>query len=215
MKTFEFDGRGAAYLRTRLTEVAEWGGTLHVLSTALDVQLASALGRTWTLAPSETSPDHLYQFQRGGLLPENLDLSRAADVGDGSMMAIHSLKDEERVFLRNLLNEQTGSVCLIVDPLLKRGDPSITDFYATTAIYAADQVFHVVDATTDEETLACSLTAAPFWMDLRMVTGLPPECRLHREVANSDLVASASAVTAISCSAYDGEGFVVWQRASD
>jgi hypothetical protein len=164
------------------------------------------------MAPPETPSDRLYEFESGGLLHENLDISRAVDIGDGKMMAIESLREEERTLFVTLLRELPGRAGLFADPNPKRGDPCLSHF-ARTVLYAGEKVFHFVDAESDEETIELAFDAAPFWTSMWMVTSAPPKLRAEREISEEELRASAAAAIAVSFSAYDGEGFVVWQRA--
>lgn len=212
LKVFDLDVRGADYVRARLTGLSGWGGPEQALSVALADAITSVAGRIWTMAPPETPSDRLYEFESGGLLHENLDISRAVDIGDGKMMAIVSLRDEERTLFMTLLREFPGRAGLFADPILTRGDPCISDYYARTAIYAGDKVFHFVDAASDDETIDLAFDAAPFWTSMWLVTSAPPKLRVEREISEEELRASAATAIAVSFSAYDGEGFVVWQR---
>ncbi len=211
LKVFYLDVKGAPYVRARLTELCEWGGPEKALSMAVAEAIETVAGRIWTMAPPETSSERLCEFESGGLLTENLDMSRAVDVGGGKMMAIESLRDEERKLFETLLREQPGRGGLFADPIPKRGDPCVSHF-ASTALYAGEKIFHFVDAASDDETIALAFGAAPFWTSMWMVTSAPPKLRAERDISEEELRASAAAAIAVSFGAYDGEGFVVWQR---
>lgn len=213
LKVFDLDVRGAAYVRNRMADLSEWGSPERSLCRALAETMESSRGRISTIAPPETSDDRLYRFEEGGLLPENLDMSRAVDVGDGKMLAIERLCDEELALLMKLLKEQPGRAGIAVDPLATRGDPHTLSTYSRTSTYVGDRVFHVVDSAADQEAIELALNAAPFWTNLWAVTSAPPKPTPQREISEEDLCRSATAAIAISCGAYDGEGFVFWQRA--
>jgi hypothetical protein len=162
------------------------------------------------MAPPETPSDRLCEFDSGGLLHENLDISRAVDIGGGAMMAIESLREEERTLFVALLRESPGRAGLFADPNPKRGDPCISHF-DRTVLYAGDKIFHFVDAASDDETIDLAFGAAPFWTSMWLVTLAPSKLMVDREISVEELRASAAAAIAVSFSAYDGEGFVVWQ----
>lgn len=212
LRVFDLDARGADYVCSRLTGLSEWGGPVNTLCAALRETIRSAAGRIWTMAPPETSSDRLYQFEWGGLLPENLDMSRAVDAGGGTLLAIESLFEEERTLFARLLRERSGRAGVLADPNAMRGDPMLSTF-SRTAVYAGDQVFHVVDAASDDEIIDLALSAAPFWARMWMVASAPPKIDARRETSEEDLRRCAADALAVSLSAYDGEGFVVWQRA--
>ena len=210
MSTFDLDARGVAWIRARLANLSQCGDPLKEfcapLARLMDV------GRTWTLAPAETSTDQLYRFERGGLLPQNGDMSRAVDIGGSVMTPIESLHAEERTILQRLLREQVGRVCVMPDPDLTRGDPCISAYHETIAFYVGDKVFHVVDASSDDEDFSCAFDACPFWCNLRVVTSESLPRASGHDLSLEQLRRSAAGAVAVSCSAYDGEGFVVWQR---
>jgi hypothetical protein len=212
LRRFDLDARGADYVRKRVNDLTEYGEALKALCNPLDALIGTAPGQTWTLAPPNTPADQLYQFEWGGLLAENLDMSRAIDVGGSTMMAIESLQEEERALLLALMREETGRACILADPIPNRDDPCVDEYYTRAAAFLGDKMFHIVDAASEDDAVELAFAASPFWTDLHIVTTAPPKIDTERNVTAEALSRSASAAIAISCSAYDGEGFVIWRR---
>jgi hypothetical protein len=213
LKTFDLGDRGAGHIRKRLADLCSYKGPVQVFCAGLDEVIASRSGRAWTMAPTNTPLDRLYQFEWGGLLPENLDMSRGVATSGGVLVPIESVIDEERALVRTLLSGEPGRACIVVDTLLIKGDGRISEFYADTAFFVGTAVFHAIDGVSSERSVEYALAASPFWIDLRVVTLAPPKIEPDRESTTDELRKSAAAAIAISCSAYDGEGFVVWQPA--
>lgn len=72
----DLDRRGLDYVLRHLRGVNRLcDGLVRVVET---VQ-----GQVFTILPDDTHADRIYDFERGGMLRENLDMARAIPIGDG------------------------------------------------------------------------------------------------------------------------------------
>jgi hypothetical protein len=191
LKLFELDERAVAYLRQRVDHLRGYAPSLAV-------------------APHDVPIEHLYEFEAGGLLPENLDFSRATKLEDGStMMPVSSLQEQQRDELSSVLRRDPGLVCLAVDPLPRKGDPAL-ELWPTTFL-VGDEVYQLFMSKTSDEDFELALFAAPFWCDLQIISRAPPKVDVNRNSTSAELRKCASAAIEVWCSAYDGEGFLRWR----
>ncbi|HYD85121.1 MAG TPA: hypothetical protein VEA63_13745 [Opitutus sp.] len=166
----------------------------------------------FTIAPVGVGREQLYAFESGGFLPANPDPSRVTHLADGSTMApIESLFEEEFTRLRDQLSRIPNLVCVVVDPLPRRGDPCLHG-YAETIFYAGDDVYHVIRSATSEAAAERALSASPPWSSLNVLSTIAPTLDDNRHTELSELRKCAGAVVEMSCGAYDGEGYVNWRR---
>jgi hypothetical protein len=207
LKYFDLGAQGADYVRAHLL------GANPFCSSLLEV-VAQHPGSISTLAPADTAIDRLVRFREGGLLPENLDVSQAIQLGDGqgSLMSVASLRDEQVALLRSIMHATPGSVC-IVDDFNPRWEDIRDEAYYPAAFGASDQVFHLLTADSDVDMLVDAIQAGnTVWHGVAAVCATPPVLGEGRQSTETELQKSAHSVLALTCTAYDGEGFVLWRR---
>ncbi|MGQ0532510.1 MAG: hypothetical protein ACT4OF_07445 [Caulobacteraceae bacterium] len=151
--------------------------------------------------------------KQGGLLPENLDFSRAVKLDDGStMMPIVSLGEEQWHEIASVLRRDPSLVCLAADPLPRKGDSGLVPW--STTFFVGEEVYQLFTSETSDETIELALFAAPFWCDLHIVSRAPPFVDADHNSTLAELCECASAAIELWCGVYDGEGFLRW-RASE
>jgi hypothetical protein len=206
LRKFELDARGLAYVRAHLTFV-------NTLCTALLATVEAEPGTVFTVAPADAGLERLHAFETGGLLRANLDFSRAVSApGGGSLMAVDTLVEVRAERIARLLTTHPGAVCIVDDYNLRWGDELFGA--ERTAFGVGEEVYHLLDGTEAPDRIADVLADADtLWH------GVAAVCRPSRRVTREDLSsaealqACARTVVEITCTSYDGEGFVGWRRA--
>ena len=116
---------------------------------------------------------------------------------------------DQAKWLRGLLRSE-DDVC-IVDDFDAQWDALETG--ADTAFGAGEEVYHLLTRSHDEARFAEILSKTHIvWHGVACITAYAPERDEDGEASHDDLRAAAYAATAITCSAYNGEGFVAWRR---
>jgi hypothetical protein len=211
LEPFKLDARATAYVRSRLDDLKGYAPSLVDVCTVLEGVMTSHAGSVTTLALRGTHLERLYRFDSGGLLPENLDLSRATKLEDGStMMPVASLCDAQREGIVSLVQRDPGLVCLAVDPLPRMGDAGL-QLWPTTFL-VGDDVYQLFTSETSHDDVELALFAAPFWCDLQIISRAVPDVDANRNSTAAELRKCAGAAIELWCSAYDGEGFLRWRR---
>ncbi|HEY5071239.1 MAG TPA: hypothetical protein VII63_04325 [Caulobacteraceae bacterium] len=204
----DLDERGLAYVLEHLRGV-------NILCEGLARAVEASRGRVFTLIPAQSDVTAVYDFGRGGLLAENFEFSRAVSLGpgQGSLMPVASLLNLRASMTLEALTAHRGAVCLCDDFNPKW--PEEADLASTTVFGVGKETYHLLTAQSGFDTIADTLGwTDTVWHGVAAICtkalNMPP-CR---EVTEADLLACASSVTEMSCTAYDREGFVVW-RLSD
>lgn len=204
VRLFSLDYRGTAYVIDHLTGV-------NTFCSALLEAIGRYGGETFTVAPASTPNERLYEFSHGGLLSE--DWSQAVSVPErGTLVPIPTLTAERVKRIRSALKEKSGSVCIVDDYNPRRGDPDIASM--RSAFFVGDEVYHLLDQSDDDETFSDIIRGADtIWHGVVAVCGRVPVLDAGRCCTTQELEHCAEAMIEVSCSAYDGEGFVSWRLA--
>jgi hypothetical protein len=205
--------RGRNYVRGYLSEIAQYSASLDQFCAALDAAIVNQPGRWLALVPECTALERACQFEAGALLAENTDASRLINLGAGrgTMMPVESLFEEAAARVQGLIAARPDLVCVVADPMSRRGDAALTD--CDSLFYVGDDVYHLLSVENSGNLLSRALAASPFWCSLNIVASVSPRINAERLATVADLCACATGVVEIACSAYDGESYVVWRCA--
>lgn len=191
----QLDARGLEYVREHLTGV-------NAFCTALAETILFTPGTVFTLAPQGAPQgvtlERLHRFTEGGLIAANRD-------GGG-------LKIEQAAYLLSLLREDPERVCIIDDFEPSWAQAQLTS--APEAFGADDDVYHLFTVeSSPEDVLAALVRGDTGWHGVAAVCAQELELDEARIAEVEALQAVAASVIALTCTAYDGEGFVAWARA--
>jgi hypothetical protein len=205
-REYPLDYRGLAFVRAHLAGVNTLGDELLKL-------LDSAPGETFTFAPYGPSEERLYRFGEGGLLATNLDFSRAVSLGPGrgTAMQVDDLRDEQASVLLATAAVQSRLVIVIDEVIAKWEDPHVHDLPG--ALHVKDEVYRVLSPRVSRSTLATALRGADaIWHGVALVALDHEQLTPSLPCSPATLASVAAGAILVTCSAYDGEGFVGWRR---
>jgi hypothetical protein len=168
-------------------------------------------GEAFTLAPRGASEERLRQFDRGGLLPENSERAAAVVLPDGSMLVpVVSLIRQQVKLLRGAMMVAPGAVC-IADDFNPRWSGRAAHL-GPTAFGVGEEVYHLVTADCGEEEFVAAVSRSnTIWHGVAAVCRASPALDRSRRASPTELVRCAASVLLMTCTAYDGEGFVAWR----
>ena len=204
-RRIDLDDRGRDYVLEHLRNV-------NYLCRQLAAVVERVDGRTYTLVPDDADVAHIYDFERGGLLRENLDPSRAIYLGPGQgvLMPVADLASLRGGLILQTLNAHPGGVCLCDDV-----NPTWNSAVALStpdAFGVGDETYHLLTAASGLETIVDTISFTDaVWHGVAAIcrSGLQPSP--DRSVEPEALAECAQSVVQLSCTAYDREGFVVWE----
>jgi hypothetical protein len=206
LREIDLDQRGFDYVLDHLRGV-------NTLCDALARVVEQHAGRVFTVAPIDTDLARAHAFKAGGLLAENHDLSKAIALGpgQGSLMPVASLHDVRAAMIVASLEARPGAVCICDDFNPRWPDGASAD--CATAFGVDAETYHLLAADLGVDAIASTLGwSDTIWHGVAAVCrqdlSMPPD----RTVTAQLMRQCASSVIELSCTAYDGEGFVVWKR---
>lgn len=211
LQWMDLDVRGLDYVREQLKGI-------NTLCNALLAVVDGEDGKTFTLAPTGTPHERLYQFTWGGLLPENIENAQRAmtapPTGSGYMVAVVSLQDEQDAWLAAELARYPDGGCIVDDVNPTWSDVTTRPYFANMphAFGVDEEVYHLSTTDEGEDGIANALNQGnALWHGVAAVCAARPVVT-DRTSTREEIERVARTVTAITCRAYDGEGFVCWQR---
>ncbi|HVY85523.1 MAG TPA: hypothetical protein VG943_10350 [Caulobacterales bacterium] len=183
----------------------------NVFCTALLAVVEAAPGKVTTLAPQGVSRERLLRFDEGGLL-DGTENNRVVRIEDRSPVETESkLKVEQAAYLVSMLRTVPDAVCIVDD-----FNPSWSDIDINAdpnAFGVGDEVYRLFTMNDAPPELAQALIASDTaWHGVAALCAETPDLDAVRETSAEDLERAALSAFIITCTAYDGEGFVIWRR---
>jgi hypothetical protein len=201
----ELGEAGREYVRAHLADT-------NAFCTGLLRTFEAEPGEVFTFAPPGTPAARLTQFEHGGLLPENLPAS--VRLPDGSVMVpVETLIAYQAELLHETMLALPGAVCIVDD--YNRDWSNQDRCPGMTAFGVGEEVYHLLTRDHGVEAFAEALSqSSQIWHGVSAICheGLPLNER--RETTAAEIMRCAASAMLICCTAYDGEGFVVWRRAT-
>ncbi len=198
---------GRSYIRNHLTGI-------NVFCSGLLQTLNSELGECFTLAPPGTPDARLVLFDEGALLPDNLLRKGAISLsGGGLLVPVISLIEQQVHLLKGTLIASAGSVCVVDDFNPRWSD--LSPHLAPTAFGVGEEVYHLLtEDHSDDQFISAVCTGNALWHGVSAVCRDPIALGVVRETTAEVLMQCAKSALLITCTAFDGEGFVAWRRTS-
>jgi hypothetical protein len=185
IRQIALDDRGLDYVREHLDGV-------NAFCSELLAVVEQVPGETFTFAPLNVMGERVYRFTEGGL-------------PSGSLLELRA----ERIL--ELLDTDADACCIVDDFNPRWGDPCLED--SPTAFGVGEEVYHLLTAESGLELIATVIGEADtIWHGVAAVCTPPPSDQTGAQSTLEALRTCAKSVLEITCTAYDGEGFVVWKR---
>lgn len=193
------------YFTSKLTDV-------NALSTTLVDSLDFHSGVFFTLLPKTPNLDNLYEFERGGILPQNAPVKYST--GEGSFTIIPSTKEEVGEFISQEIHYDKNLVCVLDDISRTPNDPGLEIFYQKNSLFRfGEELYYTsnIDNVSPEFVLELLLQSFTFWHTLGIVTKFP-DMRRDQILSKEILVSICKEAKLAFIGAYDGEGYIFWER---
>jgi hypothetical protein len=185
LRQIALDDRGLDYLRAQLEGV-------NAFCSELLAVVDQVPGDTYTFAPLNVMGERVYRFDEPGLPAAELAGLRAEQILD-------------------LLESDADACCIVDDVDAVWGDPALED--SPTAFGVGEEAYHWLTAEDGLEVIEAVVgSAGSVWHGVAAVCTPPPSEQTGQPSALDALLRCARSVIEISCTAYDGEGFLVWRR---
>jgi len=176
-------------------------------------------GYFYLMLPDEADRSHLYNFTWPGLMPKGsikeinvLGKTRKAEI-------INSLTPEIACFLTEEIKVDKECVCIFEDVMRSPNESNLENFRFNNILRAYDnETFYMIDSSNSsfDNVLSCMNNANVFWHFLCLVSN-KSNCseQIFKKFTLDTLTFYCKNVKFIIFAAYDGEGYIFWERKSE
>jgi hypothetical protein len=166
-------------------------------------------GRYFALLQQSADKSLVYNFRFGGILPQNPlePITFRGKIYPGRKKA--SSHQELVMYLKNAMGSQT--YCYFDDQMHRREDVVAKQYKAETLYYNEELYLFLQSANFSTERLEKMIRYADAqWYYMSVISEEEPGA--NQEISTEKLQRIASRTTHIVIGAYDGEGYLVWQK---
>lgn len=206
LREFSLGAEGLRYVASHLS----WG---HAFSKCVLERVDLSRGEVFTHLPPAVPTAEVVKFDQGGKLPTPPQETWRKTEG-GVAIPIPSTRPHLVQTISGFLSGP-GSVCVLENADASRSEPWLERCEGRLAFFG-DEVYHVLEATTDEEAIDVSIRRAQsLWTFVGALTSLGNRLSLpdDRGELTQEIVDSlAERVEQVFVGAYDLEGYVIWSR---
>ena len=197
------DDRALAYVLNALED-----GT--ILGAALQSLISDTHGELFTLTPPDVSEAQIYEFSWGGLFPPRSD--GIPTEGGGRLFRVDSVIGARDEMFAAFLKTDPRACCVVCEQNARPNAPHpVTE---PTAFWVGERCYHWLGPDSSVELVQETLRLAEMPWYGGAACCLPVVGLQKTDVNDEILIDLANHAVQISVGAYDGEGFVIWQRGS-
>ena len=178
----------------------------HSLAQQISTNIDFRKGKFFTLLPNNAVLNRIYLYHQGGILPS---LGRLETARYANFWPIPNTDQQLIEFIYAYFLEHNSHE-LIIDHVIARTSDLHLDIKGTDLITYNKEVYYVMTSSTAYPELIQELieTTGQAWYFLAVLTNHT----LRKEIDNKAWKTICAHITYVIIGAYDGEGYIFWQR---
>lgn len=202
--------RTMEFVKDNLTEV-------NTLSSELLNLVDFKSGAFFTLLTSGSNLERLHEFKGGVILPQNALIVTERNGDNSFSREVPTIKNELSDFILKKLNSNPKLSCVFDDVTSYPDDLFLKPFYEKKSIYLHEnKVIYVIKKNNNSHDfiLKCIWNSFSSWHSVGVLTEADCFKTDSNILSLKDIQAICNQATMILVSAYDGEAYVLWEKAS-
>lgn len=175
-------------------------------------------GVFFTLLPTGSDLEKLYEFKNGIVLPQNPMIVTEVDGKKSYHQETPNIENELSHFIFHELEKNNKLSCVFDDVMSDLNDFSLNEFYKEKHIYLHEnEVLYVIQDINKNQQwiLKCMRYSFSFWHSVGILT----EVDCFKDDINilslEDIQTICKETKMMLISAYDGEAYVLWEKIND
>lgn len=212
LREYNLSHKGSLYIKEMLSKEGIWGEIIIKNCTLEN-------GKVITYLPEGKNSKELEDFMHGGKLPRNPNDYVYLTQEDGTQVLMNPKTNLDKYIssvIEGIISIDRNKICIFEDILAKSSDPSIKNL-KTPFWFCKDKVFHYkLGGETQEFSVKDILSSAVnAYLTWGAITSFRDESELPEikgELSEKILRGFAKRVEKIFVSAYDGEGYLIWEK---
>ncbi len=185
----------------------------HHLATALKNNIDFRRGHFYTLLTKDADLSRIYKFEIGEIIPQNPVEEIYIESLDKTFMGrwINSIKDEFSDYLYKKMRNY-HLACLMEDLIQSPTDPHV-NLYHQIGLHFGEEIFYLITQKNLTKSLVKkALKECGGWDCIAALFTLNNFELNNKEIKEGDFLKICSNISMISISAYDGEGYLIWEK---
>lgn len=186
----------------------------HKLSDELRKNIDFAKGHFYTLLTEDADLSRLYKFEVGEIIPQNPIGEIYIESLGGTFTGrwVNSLDEELSHFIYEKIKNNHFSF-LVEDLIQSSTDPEIVDLYHQVGVYFGEEVFYLItEKNLKKEFVDQIFKECGCWDLIGVLFDKNNIEFINKEIKGKDFSTICSHASIIIISAYDGEGYLIWER---
>ena len=184
----------------------------NTLSSEVLNSIAFKDGHFFTLLPEDANLERLYEFKWGAILPQNPRIRHENSNGYYSIKP--TIREELSFLIREKIISNDNLISIFDNFLSKKLEKSQSERYLS--LYYQKEIYHVgTKSNVSTEVIKSYLWVSnAFWHSLCILTRIDIQYFENEKLSLEDIVKICQNAELIFIRAYDGEGYVFWEKHS-
>ncbi len=175
-------------------------------------------GHFYTLLPEDANLEYLYRFKYGCILPQNpIKYGPVADLGNYYYSETSSIRINLSQIIGDVL-QRDGKISFIIDDVLSsttdKGIQESSEDFKSCIAYLGEEVYYLLNKENGEVPLIfkCLCRNCGYWHALSILSKIALKDYVGKELEKPILNQICENAQVIIIGAYDGEGYVFWEK---
>lgn len=175
-------------------------------------------GRFFTLLPKDANLDNLYRFNYGNILPQNpIKYGSVGSFGSQYYSETPSICEDLARVISDLLNQDENLSCIIDDVIRYSTDKEMKNEnqeIKNCTAYSGKDVYYLLnkDNASFPLIVECLNRNRGYWHALSILSEFPFKDYVGKQLEKHIFAQICCNAQMIIIGAYDGEGYVIWER---
>jgi hypothetical protein len=170
------------------------------------------------LLPEDANLEYLYRFKYGCILPQNpIKYGPVADLGNYYYSETPSISDNVAQMIEDALQRDSTITCIIDDVIRNTTHKVIrecSEEFRSCIAYSGREVYYLLNKENGEVPLIfkCLCRNCGYWHALSILSKIALKDYVGKELEKPILNQICENAQVIIIGAYDGEGYVFWEK---
>jgi hypothetical protein len=175
-------------------------------------------GHFYTLLPKDANLEHLYQFNAGGILPQNpIKFGSVGNLGNFYHSETPSIMDDLARMIEDILHQNENVTCIIDDVIRNSSHKTIrecNDQFKSCIAFSEKSVYYLFNKENAEFPLLfdCLGRNCGYWHALTILSNISLKDCVGKQLEKPILSQICKNAQMIIIGAYDGEGYLFWEK---
>lgn len=178
-------------------------------------------GHFFTLLPENANLDNVYRFNNGNVLPQNpIKYGPVGSLGNQHYSKTPSISDGLAHMIKDILHRDKNVSCIIDDVIRYSTDKKIkneNEEIKNCTAYSGQDVYYLLNKDNANFPLIfeCLRRNRGYWHALSILSQISLKDYVGKQLTKPILTQICKNAQMIIIGAYDGEGYIFWERSQD